>query len=102
MALTNRGPTGPPDSIRGGNPHGGVPDQTAIVHGGIKQLPMYAVPVSQHHTVTPGQSLGHIANIHGVSQDEIASHPANRHLMGSGPLIPGTRVFIPFRETSYL
>jgi hypothetical protein len=60
----------------------------------LTQMPRYAVAVSKKHTVTPGQTLGHIANIHGVSMESIVAHPQNRHLLGSGPLIPGTRITV--------
>jgi hypothetical protein len=62
----------------------------------LAQMPRYAVPVSMKHTVTPGQTIGHVANIHGVSQESLLSMPENRHLLGSGPLIPGMRIAIPF------
>jgi hypothetical protein len=64
----------------------------------MEQLPRprVLVPVSNKHTVTPGQDWGHVASIHGVSQEDLKSHPENRHIVGSGPLLPGTRLTIPF------
>lgn len=59
----------------------------------IEQLQRVVVPVSQFHTVTPGQTLQHIATIHGVTPASILV--ANPGRMPGGVLIPGTRLHIP-------
>jgi LysM repeat protein len=58
--------------------------------------PRRITPVSNRHTVVPGQTLQHVAMVHGVSADDIASHPRNvQHNLATQPLYPGTRLFIP-------
>lgn len=57
--------------------------------------PVIASPLSRKHTVSPGQTIHHVAAIHRVSPDAILTHPANRHLLGGGPLLPGMRLVIP-------
>jgi LysM repeat protein len=58
--------------------------------------PRYAVPVSSYHTVVPGQTLAHVAKVHGVSAESIAGHPANRGRVNPGGVMqPGTRLHIP-------
>lgn len=61
----------------------------------LVQLPRYLTPVSNTHHVLPGQSIDQVAMIHNVSAMSIASHPANAHVIGGGPLVPGTRLHIP-------
>jgi LysM repeat protein len=51
------------------------------------------VPVSSFHTVTPGQNLGHIATIHGLSiNDLITANPGKIH---GDAVYPGERLTIP-------
>lgn len=68
----------------------------AIALPNVGTMQRYAKPVSNMHTVVPGQSVADVGHIHGVSPGSIMSHPKNRHLFGgSGSVPPGTRLFIP-------
>jgi hypothetical protein len=55
--------------------------------------PRYGVPVSNFHTVQPGQSLQDVAHAYGVDPGTLAAHPRNRHI--AGVVHPGVRLFIP-------
>lgn len=70
--------------------HNGIPMQPIV------QRERKAIPVSQFHTVTPGQNLGHVAAIHGVSQEELMM--ANPGKIMGGRLIPGTRLNVPAKS----
>lgn len=59
----------------------------------ILMQPRKVVPVSQFHTVVPGQSINDVAMVHDVSIDALAV--ANPGKMPGGHLIPGTRLNIP-------
>jgi LysM repeat protein len=62
----------------------------------IVETQKYTVPVDSRHTVSPGQTLDHIAQIHGVTVDQILQHPGNNHVQQfGGALMPGTRIWLP-------
>jgi LysM repeat protein len=57
-------------------------------------MPRTLIPVSQFHTVVPGQSLSDVARVHNVSVSNlIAANPGK--ILPSTGLIPGTRLNVP-------
>lgn len=56
---------------------------------GIPEIRVEPARVSNMHTVKPGESLQDIRRLYG---DDFLSHPHNIHVLGTGVLVPGTRL----------
>jgi LysM repeat protein len=59
----------------------------------ITSMPRAFVPISDKHTVVPGQTLADVARVHRITVNQLIQ--ANPGKAPGGVLAPGTRLTIP-------